>query len=229
MLWHAPNATKSTSVQPNAALVTDSEKTFVMPPWTAVTHPSPTTSMRPTMSLPTLESRLPTRASWPSLLPIFPLPYVVPCSPFSWFLFLSVFFLILCINLAFQLSRESVCATLCVLTSQLAFSQCVRARVYIPVLFLSSTFADTFSWTLLWWRTLVRNVSYYLYNKTSQKGTSLVLPLFSYLTTMRCNVEFPLLFILVWYSGHQRLLRLEYYGIRDKTHGWIRIWLTTRK
>ena len=30
--------------------------------------------------------------------------------------------------------------------------------------------------------------------------------------------------------AHQRLLRkLEYYGICDKTHGWIKTWLTTRK
>ena len=74
-------------------------------------------------------------------------------------LYTQDFFPILGLNLAFQLSRESVCDVLCVLASQLAF---FAARFLYPFLYpfyIFFSFADTFSWTLLWWRTLVRNVS----------------------------------------------------------------------
>ena len=57
----------------------------------------------------------------------------------------------------------------------------VFAPAFLYPFYLFFTFKDTFSWTLLWWRTLVRNVSYYLYNKTSQKRTFLVSQLFSYI------------------------------------------------
>ena len=71
-----------------------------------------------------------------------PLPYVVPCSPFSCFLFPSVFFflLVLSFNLAFQLSRESVYGAPCVLASQVAFfAACLRPRFYTRFIYFPTS------------------------------------------------------------------------------------------